>query len=56
MASALEDPENLAGLIKTMARPDDLVVCLGAGSITNWAQALPIELAGDGSEPKEGRS
>ena len=24
--------------------PGDLVVCLGAGSITYWAQALPAEL------------
>ena len=53
---ALEAPENLAGLIKTMARPDDPVVCLGAGSITNWAQALPGELAGNDSEQNEGRS
>jgi UDP-N-acetylmuramate--alanine ligase len=27
-----------------MARPGDLVVCLGAGSITQWAYALPGEL------------
>ena len=24
-----------------VARPGDLVVCLGAGNITNWAYALP---------------
>ena len=29
----------------SMAEPGDLVVCLGAGSITNWAHALPDELA-----------
>jgi UDP-N-acetylmuramate--alanine ligase len=28
-----------------MAKPGDYVVCLGAGSITSWAQALPQELA-----------
>jgi len=25
-----------------MARPDDIVVCLGAGSITNWQTACPL--------------
>jgi UDP-N-acetylmuramate--alanine ligase len=41
---ALESPEKLAGLVKTMARPGDYVVCLGAGNITQWAYALPTEL------------
>ena len=40
----LEGPEKLAGLIKGLARPGDYVVCLGAGSITQWAYALPGEL------------
>jgi UDP-N-acetylmuramate--alanine ligase len=31
-------------MIRDLARPGDFVVCLGAGSITNWAQALPAEL------------
>ena len=35
----------LAGLIKGLAKPGDYVVCLGAGSITQWAYALPAELA-----------
>jgi UDP-N-acetylmuramate--alanine ligase len=35
----------LAPLIADTARPGDLVVCLGAGSITQWAQALPGRLA-----------
>jgi UDP-N-acetylmuramate--alanine ligase len=43
-AIALEGPEKLAGLIKGMAKPGDYVVCLGAGSITQWAYALPGEL------------
>jgi UDP-N-acetylmuramate--alanine ligase len=42
---ALEGPEKLAGLVREMARPTDYVVCLGAGSITQWAYALPGELA-----------
>jgi UDP-N-acetylmuramate--alanine ligase len=35
----------LAPLVHAEARPGDMVVCLGAGSITNWANALPAELA-----------
>ena len=41
---ALDDPKNLAGIVAGLAKPGDLVVCLGAGSITNWANALPAEL------------
>jgi len=44
-ARALEGPEQLAGMIADIAKPGDYVVCLGAGSITNWAYALPEELA-----------
>ena len=43
-AIALEGPEKLAGLIKGFAKPGDYVVCLGAGSITQWACALQAEL------------
>jgi UDP-N-acetylmuramate--alanine ligase len=42
---ALDGPENLAPLIAGMAQAGDYVVCLGAGSITQWAYALPGELA-----------
>jgi UDP-N-acetylmuramate--alanine ligase len=41
----LEGPERLAATIKGIAKPGDYVVCLGAGSITQWAYALPGELA-----------
>jgi len=41
----LEGPDKLAGLVAGMAEPGDYVVCLGAGSITQWAYALPGELA-----------
>ncbi len=41
----LDGPEQLAALIADMAQPGDYVVCLGAGSITQWAYALPGELA-----------
>jgi len=42
---ALADPRDLAPLVSEVARPGDMVVCLGAGSITNWANNLPGELA-----------
>jgi len=41
---ALDGPDKLAGLVAAMAKPGDYVVCLGAGSITQWAYALPGEL------------
>ncbi|QQO32720.1 UDP-N-acetylmuramate--L-alanine ligase [Bradyrhizobium diazoefficiens] len=34
----------LAGIIKGLAKSGDLVVCLGAGNITQWAYALPDQL------------
>lgn len=34
----------LAGIIKGVAKSGDLVVCLGAGNITQWAYALPDQL------------
>ena len=40
----LKDPKDLARMVAPMAAPGDIVVCLGAGSITNWAHALPAEL------------
>ncbi len=41
----LPDPLHLAEMVHAIARPGDFVVCLGAGNITAWAQALPGELA-----------
>jgi UDP-N-acetylmuramate--alanine ligase len=43
-ALALTDPAQLAATVRDLANPGDIVVCLGAGSITNWANALPEEL------------
>ncbi|MBR0928850.1 UDP-N-acetylmuramate--L-alanine ligase [Bradyrhizobium diazoefficiens] len=34
----------LAGIVKRLATSGDLVVCLGAGNITQWAYALPDQL------------
>jgi UDP-N-acetylmuramate--alanine ligase len=44
-ARPLKNPEELAPLIAELARPGDIIVCLGAGSITGWANSLPQELA-----------
>jgi UDP-N-acetylmuramate--alanine ligase len=44
-ARPLGSPQELAALVRSLARPGDMVVCLGAGSITAWANALPDELA-----------
>jgi UDP-N-acetylmuramate--alanine ligase len=44
-AVALDGAPQLAGLVRGFARSGDYVVCLGAGSITQWAYALPGELA-----------
>jgi UDP-N-acetylmuramate--alanine ligase len=44
-AIALPSPEALPAYVRDLARPGDLVVCLGAGSITGWANALPADLA-----------
>jgi UDP-N-acetylmuramate--alanine ligase len=41
---ALQGPGDLPGLIWQIARPGDVVVCLGAGNITAWAHALPGQL------------
>ena len=35
---------SIAGMVAEMAQPGDYVICLGAGSITQWAYALPGEL------------
>jgi UDP-N-acetylmuramate--alanine ligase len=44
-AMALGRPERLAGIVRELAESGDYVVCLGAGSVTQWAYALPSELA-----------
>jgi UDP-N-acetylmuramate--alanine ligase len=41
----LDAPEQLAPLVRSIAKPGDIVVCLGAGTITQWAYALPGQLA-----------
>jgi UDP-N-acetylmuramate--alanine ligase len=41
----LPGAQDLARIVKRLAQPGDIVVCLGAGNITTWAYALPQELA-----------
>ena len=40
----LEDADSLASLVADLAKPDDFVICLGAGNITAWANDLPAAL------------
>jgi UDP-N-acetylmuramate--alanine ligase len=40
----LTDPAHLAEMVHAIARHGDFVICLGAGSITHWAAALPESL------------
>tara|TARA_Y100001970_G_scaffold294367_1_gene451760 strand:- start:4534 stop:5985 length:1452 start_codon:yes stop_codon:yes gene_type:complete len=41
----LSSPKDLAGCINPFLEPKDIVVCLGAGDITQWANLLPKELS-----------
>jgi UDP-N-acetylmuramate--alanine ligase len=40
----IDAADELAGVIRDVARTGDIVVCLGAGTITQWAYALPGQL------------
>jgi len=44
-ARAIIDEDDLTRLVREQARPGDIVVCLGAGTISAWANALPERLA-----------
>ena len=44
-ASALTREEDLAALVRANAGPGDMVVCLGAGTISAWANNLPEKLS-----------
>jgi UDP-N-acetylmuramate--alanine ligase len=48
-ARYIEGPGEIAPLVRDLAKAGDFVVFLGAGNITQWAYALPKELAGEGS-------
>jgi UDP-N-acetylmuramate--alanine ligase len=42
---SMADPSHLSEMVHAIARHGDYVVCLGAGNITQWAAALPQQLA-----------
>ena len=42
---ALESENQLALQLSELMQPNDIIVCMGAGSITKWAAALPEQLA-----------
>lgn len=41
---AIQGQHELASTVLSLGQPGDMVVCLGAGSISAWAQTLPEEL------------
>ena len=43
---AIIDEIDLVRVVREQARPGDMVVCLGAGTISTWANALPERLQG----------
>ena len=43
-ARAILDEADLARLVREQARPGDMVVCLGAGTISTWTNGLPQKL------------
>ena len=43
-ARAVVDEHDLERLVREQARPGDMVVCLGAGTISAWANNLPARL------------
>ncbi|MEM7732209.1 MAG: UDP-N-acetylmuramate--L-alanine ligase [Pseudomonadota bacterium] len=48
-AHAIEDEAGLYQLVRDVAQEGDMVVCLGAGTISAWANALPERLRGKGA-------
>ena len=45
-ARAIRDEDDLERLVREQAQPGDMVVCLGAGTISAWANNLPARLQG----------
>ncbi|AZV77517.1 UDP-N-acetylmuramate--L-alanine ligase [Parasedimentitalea marina] len=43
-ARVLIDEDDLERLVREQAQPGDMVVCLGAGTISAWANGLPVRL------------
>jgi UDP-N-acetylmuramate--alanine ligase len=55
-AYALENQSVLPQIIAEHARPEDFVVCLGAGSITKWANDLPESLKKEREKAQKNRA
>jgi len=55
-ARKIADEVALAELVRTEAGPGDIVVCLGAGTIGTWANALPEMLKDQGNDIRHRRS
>jgi UDP-N-acetylmuramate--alanine ligase len=56
-AQPLDSEQDLPRMIRELTAPGDMVVCLGAGNITAWANALPrqlVELSNAGDSKSAG--
>ena len=45
-ARIVNSEDDLERLVREQAKPGDMVVCLGAGTISTWANGLPARLQG----------
>lgn len=50
-ALGLSTPDALPQIVREIAKPGDYIVFLGAGNITQWAYALPEQLAAGDRTP-----
>ncbi len=55
-AYALENENVLPQIIAEHAKPEDFIVCLGAGSITKWANDLPESLKKEREKAQKNRA
>ena len=51
---ALDDEDSLLDLVLAEARAGDMVICLGAGTISAWARSLPGRIAAARDRPSAG--
>jgi len=54
--ASIESPRDLVPLLRRTLRAGDTVVCLGAGTSTDWAHALPEWLGGGQEAPRRAGS
>ncbi|MDI9313719.1 MAG: UDP-N-acetylmuramate--L-alanine ligase [Hydrotalea sp.] len=43
-AEKMSSPQGLAKQLAAVVQPNDMILCLGAGDVSKWANALPAEL------------